>query len=859
MIIWGGYISGGTDLHTGGIYDPNSDSWTGTTTIDAPCGRERHSAIWTGNEMIIWGGEGWLATNCTNQGYLNSGGRYDPEKDIWTETSTTAELMPRSGHTAIWTGNEMIIWGGSIGYSTNTGVRYTPSTDSWISTSTVNASAARGGHTAIWTGSEMIIWGGSNNNTFFNTGAHYNPVIDTWIATSTTNAPAGRYGHTAIWTGSEMIVWGGYDYSVSYNSGGRYDPFTDAWLPTGLNNVPNPYGSAIWTGSEMIVWGGCSANNIYLNTGSKYDLITDSWIPISAANAPEARCRSTAVWTGSEMIVWGGTDYSVSYNSGGRYNPIADSWVLTNTTSAPAARFYHTMVWTGDKAIVWGGTTHNMQYLNTGGIYYPALDEWTDISLINVPTGRWKHTAIWDGNEMIVWGGSASSGYLNTGARFIPDTNLWQPISTTNAPSARISHTAIWTGSEMIIWGGEWLGSGGRYDPFADSWQPTSTVNVPNPPNGHSAVWTGVEMIIWGGTRPIPSGGRYNPATDSWISTNTRNAPTCRTERQAVWTDHEMIMWGGSSNQDYQNTGSRYCALPCSAPVFEGIQSVSAVNTCEFSGIQVTWQQPSSWGVGATSGTFEIRRYSNSSCSSSYAKIATGLSSITTSYIDTSETAGITYYYQVVAINDCTPPNSTAGTVSCSSGIANNGCNPAIPNNTAADIDPCADTGVLIGWAQDPGDWCDGGMGTRTYNVVRDGISISSSLAYGTTLYIDTAGINDVAYTYAVRYNNGCGFAAITPGTQAADYVDTIACPNIGNTLLVAKSGTNAVITWVASSCSDLANYRIFGAAYYSDPFPSVWNVLGNPTTTSLNDPLNSDYVAYKALSVDACGNVSSN
>ena len=42
----------------------------------------------------------------------------------------------------------------------NTGGRYDPATDSWRPTSTQNAPSARSGPTAVWTGSEMIVWGG---------------------------------------------------------------------------------------------------------------------------------------------------------------------------------------------------------------------------------------------------------------------------------------------------------------------------------------------------------------------------------------------------------------------------------------------------------------------------------------------------------------------------------------------------------------------------------------------------------------------------------------------------------------------------------------------------------------------------
>jgi len=113
---------------------------------------------------------------------------------------------------------------------------------------------------------------------------------------------------------------------------------------------------------------------------------------------------------------------------------------------------------------------------------------------------------------------------------------------------------------------------------------------------------------------------------------------------------------------------------------------------------------------------------------------------------------------------------------------------------------------------------------------------------------------------YTVHFNNGCGLSTTTiPGADAADSVDMTPCTDIGNTLLITKSGINAIISWSAISCSDFENYRVYGSYYYSDPFPSAWNVLGNPTTTSLNDALSSYYVAYKALSVDACGNISAN
>jgi hypothetical protein len=61
----------------------------------------------------------------------------------------------------------MIVWGGIwYPYTVDTGGRYNPTTDSWAATSITNAPDARYNHTAVWTGSEMIVWGGWGGRAF---------------------------------------------------------------------------------------------------------------------------------------------------------------------------------------------------------------------------------------------------------------------------------------------------------------------------------------------------------------------------------------------------------------------------------------------------------------------------------------------------------------------------------------------------------------------------------------------------------------------------------------------------------------------------------------------------------------------
>ena len=186
-----------------------NDTWRKTFDANIPDAMAEHTAIWTGTEMIVWGGYDGSVTS------RNTGGRYDPATDSWVPTSTGAGVpLARRGHTAVWTGTQMIVWGGSddsFGVF-NSGGRYDPSTDTWVTTSVgVGVPQARD-FPAVWTGTEMIVWGGYAGNAESNTGGCYNPSTDTWTATPTgAGVPAARARHSAVWTGTEMIVWGGVD------------------------------------------------------------------------------------------------------------------------------------------------------------------------------------------------------------------------------------------------------------------------------------------------------------------------------------------------------------------------------------------------------------------------------------------------------------------------------------------------------------------------------------------------------------------------------------------------------------------------------------------------------------------------
>jgi hypothetical protein len=111
-------MSGKTELYSSKSYlGTNSGTWSLlSNSISQPSSRLGHTAIWTGTEMIIWGGTSsdvapYPATTDFRAIY-----KYNPTTNVWTKISTfsgTPPALPRTHHSAIWTGTEMIIWGGT--------------------------------------------------------------------------------------------------------------------------------------------------------------------------------------------------------------------------------------------------------------------------------------------------------------------------------------------------------------------------------------------------------------------------------------------------------------------------------------------------------------------------------------------------------------------------------------------------------------------------------------------------------------------------------------------------------------------------------------------------------------------------
>jgi N-acetylneuraminic acid mutarotase len=314
----------------------------------------------------------------------------------------------------------MIIWGGASLDGNRLrnvydGAAYDPATDTWrpIAPSPIRPGNS---YTAVWTGTEMLIWGGSALRP---EGARYNPATDRWTAMSQPVGTAPRFSHTAVWTGTEMLIWGGFGPDDNLADGARYDPVTDTWRPIAPGPLDARYHhTAVWTGSEMIIWGGTGSES-----AARYNPSADTWALLSAAGAPSFRYNHTAVWTGTEMLIWGGWLRSPRaprvFADGGRYSPTHDTWAAITDRGAPSPYWEHTAIWTGAEMIVFGRRDDPGRYrpywleiLQPAQVY--GVDDaplWTA-----QPSERYRVVDIEDGWALAVWEGNT------------PDWSVWIPL-----------------------------------------------------------------------------------------------------------------------------------------------------------------------------------------------------------------------------------------------------------------------------------------------------------------------------------------------------------------------------------------------------------------------------------------------
>lgn len=318
--------------------------------------------------------------------------------------------------------------------------------------------APRVGHFVVWTGREVILWGGrapEDPGRTFGDGVRFDPVRGELRAMSRVDAPSARFqdGVTAVWDGREMLVLGGRDALGLVRDGASYSPELDRWRALSSALPPRAPLTALYTGHDVLVLG--SARDGL--EGLRFLPGTDVFASTLIRGPSSMRLGHSALWTGAEVVVWGGADELGAVRADGyRYVPSRRRWRAIRDAGAMNARRGHSAVWSSSEMLVFGGVDRAGRSLAAPVSYVPAVDAWRALSSVDAPSPREGQVAVWTGDAMLIWGGRDASGTRVDGASYDPWDDAWTALPPLPAEYAgRAGAAGIWTGSELVVLAGD--------------------------------------------------------------------------------------------------------------------------------------------------------------------------------------------------------------------------------------------------------------------------------------------------------------------------------------------------------------------------------------------------------------------
>ena len=266
----------------------------GWTALPSPPEVRYEAAVgWTGDTVLMWSG----STPAGTSEPRSDGYAFDARANRWT-AMPPSPLTPRMNPAAVWTGRELLVWGGfSATRPLADGGAYDPLRRTWrrLPAAPIDARAPL----SVWTGEELIVWGTAARRPgpIPRDGAAYRPATDSWRPIAA--APIELTDATAVWTGREMVVFGaalgGNNNPATPTAiGAAYDPATDTWRRLPDSTLSPQASTAAWDGRDVVAWD-------YLTVAAAYDAGA-GWRRLPAVPLPESECVPRSVPLGGYVF-----------------------------------------------------------------------------------------------------------------------------------------------------------------------------------------------------------------------------------------------------------------------------------------------------------------------------------------------------------------------------------------------------------------------------------------------------------------------------------------------------------------------------------------------------------------------------
>jgi hypothetical protein len=306
----------------------------------------------------------------------------------------------------------------------------------------------------VWTGEEMIVWGGVTRSRAIEAvsdGAAFDPVDGTWreIAPSP-HGVLGGGGRAAAWTGRRAVFWAGNSPDGPAR-GAVYNPASDHWqiLPRGPLGSREGYVS-VWTGTELLIVGGTLGDGFPTPVAAALDPRARSWRRLPGLDALDAIIPSGAVWSGDRMFL-AGTQYlcpvpdSVCEETREflvAYDPATDELEEIDLAAAPAASVAP-IGWTGTEVLATGADRAHLV------LFDPSDSSWRSASAAPCAVDGFYRQSAWLGDRYVTTCGRDALQVYDVA------TDAWEVVEAGRSPmNVRAGSAIVWTGTDLVAWSG---------------------------------------------------------------------------------------------------------------------------------------------------------------------------------------------------------------------------------------------------------------------------------------------------------------------------------------------------------------------------------------------------------------------
>lgn len=268
-------------------------------------------------------------------------------------------LSPTGSAAMIWTGGQIVIWGGEAlgeGSTRSSGAAYRPDTETWTS---LGPAPLVTSSEAVWTGDELITWSGGRM------AAAWQPESNTW-RTIEDWPLQGSYYPLAVWTGEEIL---------DVDAGALVDPTTGASRPIATPPSLHERASVVWVDGYLVSVTGEGV----------YNLDTDTWTDMPDSGlTPLATAGATL---GDQMVA---VDYDMQAS---QYDPVTNSWTPYPEVPLRFSECFPRVHTFRQRPIA--------EHCSGLGVWNPDRSHWMPIAH---PNPNASSTVIAAGDRLFVWG-----------------------------------------------------------------------------------------------------------------------------------------------------------------------------------------------------------------------------------------------------------------------------------------------------------------------------------------------------------------------------------------------------------------------------------------------------------------------